>query len=163
MMILSLLFPSACGKKTDPNYPDQIELKKGSGSVDIPPGRNVTVRSTDSNTGYRVRFDQKDGKAFFYALGFHPRTGNKIMLEMLLVYEQSPNSTQEKKQVEILWSLDGKQTLLSVDGRPQALLDFENEQGMCRTGEPRMAGPWSKRRVEWDEKLLDRFTNNLEK
>ena len=71
---------------------------------------------------------------------------------------------QRESEVEIVWSADGKKSLLLINRYPHAVFDFAAERGYCRTGFPkfpRSPEHWESDAHDWDETIMGFFDLDL--
>ena len=58
----------------------------------------------------------------------------------------------------IAWSMDSKKVLLTINGYPNAIFDFEKKEGCCRSGYPNQLGPgWSPLGHGWRDEMMQHF------
>jgi hypothetical protein len=118
-------------------------------------GEPIVLETASPVSRYGVVFEDDGRTGYFYGLDFTSQ-GNPI-LDALHIYNVSDVSDREDMhQVQIKWSRDGLKALLAVNGRSQAIFDFEAQRGYCRSGFPPTA-QWSVEGHDWDDDAVKLF------
>lgn len=119
-------------------------------------GTQVVVQSNSPSTSFGVVFEEDKDVAYFYGLD-NSTKGNPI-LDALHVYNVDSITDKDiPSKVSIVWSNDGKKSLLLINGNPRAAFDFVAKRGYCRTNFPPPSDNWSSEGHEWDDKVLELF------
>jgi hypothetical protein len=97
------------------------------------PGEELVVGSRSGDGQAAVVFEDDGETAYFYAC----QTDNGPILDALHIYDVAAVTDRRRiSEYELGWSPSGRQAILSIDGRPQAVFDFDGRRGWCRTGFP---------------------------
>jgi hypothetical protein len=104
---------------------------------------------------YLVFFEDDGRTGYLYGLDT-TRIDNPIV-DALHIYNVADwTGHQQRSQFRLGWSRDGLKAILTIDGHPHAIFDFESRCGYCRTGYPPI-NQWSARGHEWDYAAIDLF------
>lgn len=119
-------------------------------------GVKAVVESASPEGSFAVVFDDDGDTGYFYALDL-ARMGNPI-LDAVHIYEvERVPDKHVPYTIQIVWSGDGKKSLLMINDYPHAVFDFETKRGYCRSGFPPPSTDWTKHDHQWDEKVLELF------
>ena len=107
-----------------------------------PEGSYLAVLESDGETGYFYALDSSRGQPF---------------QDGCLIWNQ--DSAEDKPYTaKIYWNKDNTKALLTINDFPNAIFDFPNRTGCCRTGYPPQLGPgWSPNGHGWQESMLADF------
>ena len=107
-----------------------------------PEGTFLAALESDGETGYFYSLDSSRGQPF---------------QDGCLIWNQA--SAEDKPYTaKIYWSKDNTKVLLTINDFPNAIFDFTQRSGCCRTGYPPQLGPtWSPNGHEWQEAMLSDF------
>src|ERR1700689_2325696 len=108
------------------------------------PGNDLFAATAAPDGRYGAFFDDDGESAYFYALDLD---SDDLILDAIHVYDAAsfPNRKRHAS-LSIVWSPEGHQCALLIDGEPQAAFDFELQRGFSRT---RVATPLRKNRSIW--------------
>jgi len=99
-----------------------------------------------------VVFEDDGETGYFYATNAE----NTEIYDALHVCDRSGGDGIEPgEQVFIVWNPVRKRAGLCFRNEFQAVFDFSERRGVCRTGFPAPDGEWSKRGHDWDETLTE--------
>ena len=92
--------------------------------------------------------------------------GRAGIVDAMRIYNVGGRRDPEKQRLaSILWSQDGLQAVLYLDGVSQALFDFAARTGSCRLDFPNFMESqgenWRKSTHAWDESAIQKFEANL--
>jgi len=134
------------GQTSMPVIIEQVEQGK--------PGDELFLSSQSTNGCAAVVFEDDGETAYFYAL----ETENGPILDALHVYNVAAVKDRDRlSEYKIGWSPSGRQAILTINGYPHAVFDFDGRKGWCRTGSPPGNERWSLSGHDWDESCLARF------
>jgi hypothetical protein len=108
------------------------------------PGNDLFAATAAPDGRYGAFFDDDGESAYFYALDLD---SDDLILDAIHVYDAAsfPNRKRHAS-LSIVWSPEGHQCALLLDGEPQAAFDFEIQRGFSRT---RVATPVRKSSGSW--------------
>ena len=111
---------------------------------DAPEGELSAVFEDDGDTGY------------FYFLDYG--SGGQPIQDAIRIYNVADVADKHlPSKVEVAWSLNGANSLLLVNGHPQAAFDSTTKLAYSRTGSPAPAPESSWRRAQWSDEALALF------
>ncbi len=133
-------------------------------SLSFVPGQ--ALLSSDSPVApWRVVFEDEGAAGYVYARDRSQTSDEAGILDAMLIYNRASLAASSGEMAERLasieWSPSGLQAALYLDGRAQALLDFEARQGFCRMDFPNFltggADSWRRDTHAWSEEAFARF------
>lgn len=154
--------PGACGAE---RLLVKCILNRSMDWLTFSPGQAL-LRSDSPVAPWSAVFEDEGPAGYFY--GFDRREGshNESVLDAMLIYNTgslagSGEGRGAERVAAIEWSPSGLQAVLYLDGRPQALLDFEARRGYCRLDFPNfLAGQgesWRRESHAWSDEAFARF------
>ena len=96
------------------------------------PGRRLQFEHYSHTKDFAVMFEDDERVAYFYAVKVLPNEESPDILEAIHIYDVENLPDKKKRKIAIFWSQDGLRSCLFLDGRPEAILDFDSERGYCR-------------------------------
>jgi hypothetical protein len=109
-----------------------------------PNSHHVTIFEDDGETGYLYAVD--------------PENPNSPVQDALHIYNvESVTDRGASSTIQIVWTNNGKQSLLLINRYPHAAFDFEKQRGYCRSSFPLPSGAWSKDGHQWEDNILEHF------
>ena len=134
-------------------------------SLTFRPGKAL-LQSHSHTLPWKVVFEDEGVAAYFYACdrsltpdggGFEPQ-----VVDVMLVYNVSQIKDRERDYLaSVQWSRDGRQAVLYLDGSPQAIADFAEHRGYCKSNFPNFmeerGAVWQTGSHAWDESVLSKF------
>lgn len=117
-------------------------------------GEPAVVEAHSPCSHYLVVFEDDGNSGYLYGLDTH-RKDNPVV-DALHIYDVAGWTGHQRSQFRLGWSRDGLKAILTIDGHPHAIFDFESQCGYCRTGFPPIK-QWSARGHEWDDAAIDLF------
>jgi hypothetical protein len=134
-------------------------------SLSFTPGR-AFLSSDSPQVPWTVVFEDEGVAAYFYACDRSQTTHEQSILAAMLIYNLSAlRDAQTERLAAIEWSRDGLQAVLYLDGTAQALFDFNERAGYCRTNFPNFLSEsgdtWRKSTHAWSDAIFERFEANL--
>jgi hypothetical protein len=99
------------------------------------PGDQTSFGS-DSFTHPHSAFFEDDGESgYFYAMDL--TRSDDMILDAVHIYNVANVSDRDRESsISIVWSADGMQCALLINGYPHATFDFGAKRGYCRTNFP---------------------------
>lgn len=134
-------------------------------SLSFIPG-GALLRSDSPRAPWTVVFEDEGPNGYFYACDRTQGSHNESVLDAMLIYNTAsltavPGGRSFERIAAIEWSPSGLQAVLYLDGRPQALADFEIQRGFCRLDFPNfLAGrdqTWQRETHAWSDDAFARF------
>lgn len=118
------------------------------------PGRDAWYASDSPSGTFSAVFEDDGETGYFYA---HDRSAQQQpILDAVHIYNVANVSDRERESVvEILWSVDGVQAALLINGYPHAVIDFAERCSYCRTEYPPAGCLW--RHGAWADELMQAF------
>ena len=134
-------------------------------SLSFTPGR-AFLSSDSPQVPWTVVFEDEGPAGYFYACDRSQTTHEESILDAMLIYNVSAlNEPERERLAAVEWSRDGLQAVLYLDGTAQALFDFNERAGYCRTNFPNFLGEqgdtWRKSTHAWSDAIFERFEANL--
>ena len=123
------------------------------------PGADTWVASDSPSTDFSAVFEDNGETAHFYAYD-RARAARREMaiLDALHIYNVKDIADRERPRVlRIIWSDDGMQSALLINGHAHAVFDFAAQRGYCRTGFPPPSATWSVAGHSWSDEALRAF------
>ena len=132
-------------------------------SLSFTPGR-AFLSSNSHAVPWTAVFEDEGAAGYFYACDRSQQSQEASILDAVLIYNTaslgSPGDLPERI-ASIEWSRSGLQAALYLDGRAQALFDFEARRGYCRLDFPNFLSQrgesWRKESHAWSEEAFARF------
>ena len=136
------------------------------------PGR-AFLSSNSTTVPWTVVFEDEGIAGYFYACDRSRETQEESILDAMLIYnvkemeKLSASAGAEPKQrlAAVEWSRDGLQAAFYLDGTAQALFDFEQRAGFCRSNFPNFlderGATWRKSSHAWSDEALRNFESAL--
>ena len=119
-------------------------------------GVPVVVEALGPDRSLAAVFEDDGSTGYFYALDRTLVT--EPVVDAVCIYDVDEfEAGQGPSLLHIVWSADGSKVALLIDEHPQAVFDFEEKRGYCRSGFPE-PGPehgWTRR--DWDDSLREAF------
>ncbi len=137
-------------------------------SLSFTPGR-AFLSSNSTAVPWTVVFEDEGVAGYFYACDRSQEVHEHSILDAMLIYNvaalaksDAENQRPEPQRIaSVEWSRDGMQALLYIDGTPQALFNFTDREGYCRSNFPNFLATgndsWRKDSHAWDEAAFERF------
>jgi hypothetical protein len=116
-------------------------------------GKPTTIESDSPSAPYATVFEDDGDTGYFYALDL--RDPESPIRDALHIYNvASVTDRKTPSTLQIVWSTDGLKAGLIINRHPHAVVDFQSQRAVCRTGfpEPLSAGGWSGH--DWDDKAV---------
>ena len=134
-------------------------------SLSFTPGR-AFLSSDSSQVPWTVVFEDEGVAAYFYACDRSQTTHEQSILDAMLIYNVSALRNPETERLAAIeWSRDGLQAVLYLDGTAQALFDFNERAGYCRTNFPNFLSVkgerWRRSSHAWSDEVFERFEAGL--
>jgi hypothetical protein len=116
-------------------------------------GKPATIECRSPSEPYATVFEDDGDTAYFYALDL--RDHENPIRDALHIYNVA--SVADRKipsMVQIVWSTDGLKAGLIINRYPHAVVDFQAQRAVCRSGfpKPSNAGSWSGH--DWDDSAV---------
>ena len=119
-------------------------------------GGSVELKSESPTDSFGVVFEEKGRQAHFYAVT--DIDADDGVLDTLFIYDATEVASRRiPAAASIVWSADGKKSLLLINDHPHAVFDFDAQRGYCRTNHPKPSGDWSQQGHGWSDKALRFF------
>ena len=137
-------------------------------SLSFVPGR-AFLSSNSPAVPWTVVFEDEGIAAYFYACDRSQEVHDNSILDAMLIYNVAALARSDAELVRpeperlasVEWSRDGQQAVLYLDGRAQAMYDFQAHCGYCRMDFPNFMEAegerWRKSSHAWNEAALHRF------
>ena len=134
-------------------------------SLSFTPG-SALLQSDSPQTPWTVVFEDEGPNGYFYACDRTHGSHNDNVLDAMLIYNTAsltavPGARSFTRVAAIEWSPSGLQAVLYLDGRPQAMADFQTRQGFCSLDFPNfLAGrneTWRREAHAWSDEAFARF------
>ena len=130
-------------------------------SLPFIPGR-AFLSSDSPRAPWNVVFEDEGPAGYFYACDRRNGSHEENILDAMLIYNTSSLSGGTSERIaSIEWSPSGEQSVLYLDGRPQALFDFAAHRGYCRLNFPNFlpeqGDPWRKDSHAWSDAAFAEF------
>ena len=119
-------------------------------------GTPLVIEGPSPEGDFAAVFEDDGETGYFYALD-RERLVDPI-LDAVCIYDVAEvEGRAQPHLLHIIWSPDQTQAALLIDQHPQAVFDFSEKRGYCRTGfpDPIPEHGWS--RHEWHERLQQAF------
>jgi hypothetical protein len=134
-------------------------------SLSFIPGR-AFLSSDSPQVPWTVVFEDEGSAGYLYACDRSQTTHEESILDAMLIYNVSALKNPEAEHLAAIeWSRDGLQAVLYLDGTAQALFDFQERAGYCRTNFPNFLGKqgdtWRKSSHAWSDAVFERFEAGL--
>ena len=101
----------------------------------IEPTKPIVVPGPGPDRDLSCIFEDDGVAGYFYALDL-TKTDNRI-LDAVMIYSYTESNPKEvQTELKILWKEGRDRCVLSLDGHPYALFDFETKTGYNVTGYP---------------------------
>ncbi len=108
-----------------------------------PRGPNKVVFEDDGETGY------------FYALDLSRPEQSQIVDAIAIYAVATVQRAAKADTVRVQWAADGGKAALFLNGRAEAVFDFDQKRGYARSASPMPAGsPWPRSDHSWDNRAL---------
>ena len=116
-------------------------------------GKPTAVESHSPLAPYAAVFEDDGDTGYFYALDL--RDPQNPVRDAVHIYNVA--SVADRKipsTVQIVWSTDGLKAGLIINRYPHAVVDFESQRAVCRSGFPKplSVGGWSGH--DWDDSAV---------
>jgi hypothetical protein len=121
-------------------------------------GENATVIAESASEPLASVFEDDGATGYFYALDL--RREKKIVDAVHIYNVESVVDRHRESAVEIIWSVDGRKSILLINRYPHAAFDFSTRRGYCRTGFPNFpqdSSDWQRYGHEWDDNVVNFF------
>lgn len=119
-------------------------------------GQDTYVSSVSPTQPCAVIFENNTETGYFYVLDLSPDT--PVIQDALHIYNVAQVVDREAAStLAIIWTADGFQAILLINGHPHAAVDFGRRRSCCRTGFPPPNEIWPQDSHAWDESLLLAF------
>ncbi|MDP9039385.1 MAG: DUF2251 domain-containing protein [Acidobacteriota bacterium] len=133
-------------------------------SLSFTPGQAI-LTSNSPVYPWAVVFEDEGPGGYAYARDRSKPTEDASIVDAMLIYNRASLAASAGELAERLasieWSPNGLQAVLYLDGRPQALFDFEAGRGFCRMDFPNFlatrGGVWRRDTHAWSEEAFARF------
>lgn len=133
-------------------------------SLSFKPGSALLV-SHSPVSPWSVVFEDEGPAGYFYACDRTRGTHNEDILDAMLLYNTAALTSQPNAPGERLgaieWSPNGTQAVFYLDGRPQALFDFDTRRGCCRLDFPNFLAQngqaWKRETHAWSDAAFAQF------
>ncbi|GAC1418182.1 MAG: hypothetical protein NVSMB62_09670 [Acidobacteriaceae bacterium] len=133
-------------------------------SLSFIPGRAI-LSSDSSVSPLTVVFEDEGPAGYVYALDRSKTTEEESILDAMLIYNRASLAASSGEIAERIasmeWSPNGLQAVMYLDGRPQALFDFETRRGYCRMDFPNFLAArganWRRDTHAWSDEAFARF------
>jgi hypothetical protein len=114
---------------------------------------------------WAVVFEDEGSAGYLYALDHSKPTDDTVILDAMLIYNRASlvasAGEHARREAAVEWSPSGLQAVFYLDGRPQALADFQTRQGYCRMDFPNFlrgqGETWRRESHAWSDEALARF------
>jgi hypothetical protein len=122
------------------------------------PGAATTLMGDSPSTEYSAVFEDDGETAYFY--GLDTRQADQPILDALHIYNVRDVSDRQRSSLgQIVWSADGLQVALLINGYPHAAFNFGAQRGYCRTGFPPPSGRFSSEGHAWSDDAVNFLRN----
>lgn len=120
-------------------------------------GEKYFNASDSQLTNYFVVFEDDGDTGYFYAMQ-RKDNGEQPILDAMLIYNVKDVVDKDTpSEIKIIWSKDGLKSVILINNYPQAIFDFDNKRGYCRSNFPPPDSNWSKFSHEWTDDALKLF------
>jgi hypothetical protein len=118
-------------------------------------GERAIIEAHSPCSHYLVVFEDDGTTGYLY--GLDTTSEDNPIVDALHIYNVTVwIGHQQRSRFRLGWSRDGLKAILTIDGHPHAIFDFESKCGYCRSGYPSIK-QWSARGHEWDDAAIDLF------
>jgi hypothetical protein len=94
------------------------------------PGEETFIESVSSENNYAVAFEDETDTGYFYAIEKNDETGEQRILDAVHIYNVEETADQDTPwNLKIMWSRDWLKCALILNGKCQAVFDFEAQGG----------------------------------
>jgi len=117
-------------------------------------GTPTVLESPGPRTPNKVVFEDDGETGYFYALDLS-RPDSSQIVDAIGIYNVNRTDSPKALSIRIQWAGDAGKVALFVNGRAEAVFDFDGKRGYARSGSP-MPGvsPWPRSDHSWDDRAL---------
>lgn len=131
-------------------------FSKDSEEMEFVPGNKYYLATDSKSSEFSVIFEDDGNTGYLYAVLRH---GSKPeILDQMLIYTKNDKDILGKKTwISINWSKDNLKALLTLNGLPHAVFDFEHKRGYCLKNSSSSSKKWTSFNHQWDNDILKYF------
>ena len=119
-------------------------------------GQKATLQCKSPTLPIVVAFEDDGETGYFLAVDISQKKHS--VLDGLHIYNVKNITDKHLPSVlKIVWSKDGKKTLLLINDFAHAAFDFKQRRGYCRNNFPPPVKEWTKYSHEWDNTVMNLF------
>ena len=118
-------------------------------------GTPTVLESAGPRAPNKVVFEDDGETGYFYALDLSRPEDSQIVDAIGVYNVKTPRAGSKPQGIRLQWTADGGKVALFLNGRAEAVFDFDHKRGYARSGSP-MPGisPWPRSNHSWDDEAL---------
>jgi hypothetical protein len=119
------------------------------------PGTPTVLESPGPRAPHKVVFEDDGETGYFYALDLS-RLQDSQIVDALFIYDvKAGEGSAQPHSVRIQWAVQGAKAAVFVNGRAEAVFDFDQKRGYARSPSPMPAvSPWPRSDHSWADSAM---------